>query len=60
MNPLLIYMVKAALCLSVLFMIYHLFLSRDTMYNRNRIFIIISFALVAPAASDLHTDAGAA
>jgi TonB family protein len=38
-------MAKAALCLTVLYLIYHLFLSRDTMYRRNRIFILLSFTL---------------
>ncbi len=45
MSTLLIYMVKVALCLSVLFMIYYLFLSRDTMYRRNRIFIVLALSL---------------
>src|SRR4030042_2383169 len=44
MNPLLIYMLKAALCLTVLYVIYSLFLSNDTMYSRNRAFILLSFA----------------
>ncbi|MCX6334467.1 MAG: M56 family metallopeptidase [Bacteroidia bacterium] len=53
MNPLLIYMVKAALCMTVLYIIYYSFLSRDTMYSRNRIFILLSFALslILPAIS---------
>jgi len=38
-------MAKAALCLAVLYLIYHMFLSRDTMYSRNRIFILLSFTL---------------
>jgi len=45
MNPLLIYMVKAALCMAVLYLIYHIFLSRDTLYSRNRIFILLSLIL---------------
>jgi len=45
MNPLLIYMVKAALCMAVLYFIYHIFLSRDTLYSRNRIFILLSLIL---------------
>jgi TonB family protein len=45
MNPLIIFMVKAALCMAVLYLIYQLFLSRDTMYSRNRIFILLSFIL---------------
>jgi TonB family protein len=38
-------MVKAAICLSILFVIYYFFLSRDTLYSRNRLFILVSFAL---------------
>ncbi|MCU0461497.1 MAG: hypothetical protein MUF36_05715, partial [Bacteroidales bacterium] len=45
MNTLLLYMAKASLCLAVLYLIYHMFLSRDTMYSRNRIFILLSFTL---------------
>jgi TonB family protein len=45
MNALLIYIIKAALSLTVLYLIYHSFLSRDTMYNRNRVFILLSFVL---------------
>jgi TonB family protein len=50
MNPLLIYIAKAALCLAVLYFIFFLFLSRDTMYERNRLFILLSFlsALILP------------
>lgn len=43
MNPLIIYIVKAALCLAVLYFLYFLLLSRDTMYERNRVFILLSF-----------------
>ena len=38
-------MVKTALCMAVLYLMYQLFLSRDTMYSRNRIFILLSFIL---------------
>lgn len=38
-------MVKAALCMAVLYFIYHIFLSRDTLYSRNRIFILLSLIL---------------
>ncbi|HPF04332.1 MAG TPA: hypothetical protein PLE95_14095, partial [Bacteroidales bacterium] len=42
MNAFLLYMLKAGLALAVLFLVYHLFLSRDTTYARNRYYIIIS------------------
>jgi TonB family protein len=45
MNPLVIYMLKAGISLAVLYLIYHFFLSRDTMYRRNRAFILASFVL---------------
>ena len=53
MNPMLIYMAKAGLCLSVFYTVYYFFLSRDTMYSRNRLFILLSFALafILPAIS---------
>ncbi len=44
MNALLVYMFKAALYLSAFYLIYFLFLSRDTTYSRNRAFILISVA----------------
>ena len=43
MNPLFLYMLKAAVALAVFYLVYNLFLSRDTMYSRNRYFILISF-----------------
>lgn len=42
MNTILIYMVKAALYLAGFYLIYFIFLSRDTKYGRNRAFIILS------------------
>jgi len=45
MNTLLLYMLKAAICIAMLYMIYNLLLSRDTMYGRNRIFILLSIIL---------------
>lgn len=50
MNVLLIYMIKAAVYIAGFFLVYWLFLSRDTMYRRNRAFIILSVisALVLP------------
>jgi bla regulator protein blaR1 len=44
MNALPVYMFKAALYLSAFYLIYFLFLSRDTTYSRNRAFILISVA----------------
>jgi TonB family protein len=35
-------MIKAAICLAAFYMFYSFFLSKDTLYGRNRIFIIIS------------------
>jgi TonB family protein len=42
MNLLLIYMIKAAVYLSAFYLVYAIMLSRDTMYGRNRAFIITS------------------
>jgi TonB family protein len=42
MNPLLIYMIKAGVYLAGFFLVFRLFLSRDTLYVRNRIFILMS------------------
>jgi TonB family protein len=50
MNTLIIYMVKAAFYLAGFFIVYRLFLSRDTMYSRNRTYILLSVisALILP------------
>ena len=50
MSTLIIYMAKVALCVGVLFIIYQLFLSRDTQYSRNRIFInlVLILSMVLP------------
>src|SRR4030042_314309 len=50
MNPLLIYMTKAAFYLAAFYLVYSIFLSKDTMYRRNRVFILFSFlcALILP------------
>jgi TonB family protein len=42
MNPFILYMVKAALSLAALYIVYQSFLGRDTMYERNRFFILLS------------------
>jgi TonB family protein len=53
MNILLIYMVKAAVYLAGFYIIYFIFLSKDTQYIRNRLFIIFSViaAFILPAIS---------
>ncbi len=42
MNALIIYMVKASVYLAAFYAIYTVLLSRDTMYSRNRLFILFS------------------
>ena len=42
MNALLIYMIKAAIYLAGFYLVYRVFLSRDTLYGRNRTFILLS------------------
>ncbi|HUV01087.1 MAG TPA: M56 family metallopeptidase [Bacteroidales bacterium] len=42
MNPLLIYMLKVAVFIAAFYSIYSFLLSRDTMYGRNRTFILLS------------------
>lgn len=50
MNILLIYMIKAAVYLTGFFLVYRLFLSRDTLYSRNRLYILVSVisAMILP------------
>jgi TonB family protein len=50
MNPLIIYIFKSAVYLSGFYVVYRLFLSSDTMYERNRAFIILSVisAMILP------------
>jgi TonB family protein len=50
MNQLLIHMIKTAFCIAVFYMAYTALLSRDTMYARNRAFILFSVitSLVLP------------
>ncbi|MGQ9621426.1 MAG: TonB family protein [Bacteroidales bacterium] len=45
MNALLVYMIKSAIFLEGFYLIYFLFLSRDTQYSRNRAFILFSVIL---------------
>jgi TonB family protein len=42
MNTLLLYIIKVSIFLAGLYIIYSMFLSRDTMYGRNRLFILLS------------------
>jgi TonB family protein len=51
MNALLIYMIKAAVYMAGFFLVYRLLLSKDTMYGRNRSFILLSVisALILPS-----------
>jgi TonB family protein len=51
MSTLLIYMIKAAIHLTALYMVYLFLLSKDTWYSRNRAYILISViaSLVLPA-----------
>jgi TonB family protein len=50
MDTLLIYMAKAAVYLAGFYLVYRLFLSRDTLYSRNRNYILLSVisALILP------------
>jgi hypothetical protein len=45
MNILFIYMVKVAVYLIAFYFVYSILLSRDTSYTRNRVFILLSFAI---------------
>lgn len=51
MNPLVQYMLKTALCIAAFYTIYAVSLSRDTMHNRNRLFILIALliSLILPS-----------
>jgi len=42
MNPLLIYMIKAAFSIAVFYLVFTFLLSKDTMYGRNRFFILFA------------------
>jgi hypothetical protein len=50
MNSLLIYIIKVSFYLAAFYLVYSFFLSKDTMYRRNRLFILMSliFSLVLP------------
>jgi TonB family protein len=50
MNALFIYMIKVAVYLIAFYIVYSLFLSRDTSYRRNRVFILLSMmsAMILP------------
>jgi hypothetical protein len=51
MNALLIYMIKAGVYMAGFYLVYRFLLSRDTMYGRNRSFILLSVisALILPS-----------
>jgi len=51
MSPALLYIIKAAFYIAAFYLVYSLFLSRDTQYARNRTFILVSVAasLVLPS-----------
>jgi TonB family protein len=57
MNIPIIYMIKAALYLAAFYLVYVLLLSRDTSYERNRIFIVLSvlLSMILPLIT-LHTS----
>jgi len=42
MNQFLLYLLKVAIALAAFYLVYNLFLSKDTMYNRNRFYILLS------------------
>jgi len=50
MNPLLFYMLKVAVFITAFYLLYILLLSRDTMYSRNRFYILLSLmaSLILP------------
>ena len=50
MNPFILYIIKAAAYLSVFYLVYLLFLGSDTLYGRNRAYIIITLigSLILP------------
>jgi TonB family protein len=56
MNALLIYNIKAAVYLTGLYLVYRLLLSHDTLYERNRVFILLSAfsAMILPFIA-IHT-----
>lgn len=45
MNPLLLYIVKSSVYLTGFYLVYFLFLSRDTTYRRNRIYLLFSLII---------------
>ncbi|HOB84193.1 MAG TPA: M56 family metallopeptidase [Bacteroidales bacterium] len=50
MNQFFLYLLKVATALAFFYIVYHFFLSRDTMYSRNRFFILLSLvsSLILP------------
>jgi TonB family protein len=56
MNALLIYNIKAAVYLVGLYLVYRLLLSHDTLYERNRVFILLSvFSVMVLPMITIHT-----
>jgi TonB family protein len=45
MNPLLIYIIKSSFCLAMFYLVYRTLLSKDTLYGRNRAFILFSMIM---------------
>ena len=45
MNTILLYMIKAAVYLAGFYIIYYIFLSRDTLYSRNRVVLLFTVIL---------------
>lgn len=57
MNAIIIYIVKSALYLAVFYLVYAIFLSKDTSYGRNRAYILLSMLLsVILPLFTLHTS----
>ncbi len=48
MKPFLLYLVQSGLCLAVFFLIYELFLKRETFFQLNRIFLVSGLVAFPP------------
>ena len=57
MSPVLLYIIKVAFYIAAFYLVYSIFLSRDTLYARNRAFILLSIAasLILPLIT-IQTD----
>jgi len=60
MNDLLRYLIQSSVCLTALYLVYWLFLRRDTFFTINRIYLLLSvlFSLVIPLFSFQFTASG--